>query len=456
MDTNQSQQTGLQPTKSISFWEQNRTLIKGIVISFLILLMLIPTAILNNLVNERAQRKQEVIREVSSKWADPQTILGPILAVPYTQSTVQKDGKVITQKNLAYFLPSQLNINSDLKTETRHRSIFDVTLYSSDLIMEGSFDVLNFDALNINKINVHYNEAKLLVGLNDLRGLDDEVSVDWNGQSFVMESLNQTYDFIESGLNSKVALQADRPVSFQIKMKLKGSEQLYFTPVGKVTNVQMKSTWQHPAFDGMYLPTNSADISEKGFSAKWKVLQASRPYPQQWLAGNSVRLNETAFGVKLIQPTDSYTKTERSVKYALLFISLTFGVFFVSEIIQKKQIHPLQYLLVGIALLIFYSLLLSISEYIGFNKAYAIAVLATVSLIGWYVFMLFRKVAVALGFGAAITALYGYIFFLIQMQDYALLFGSIGLFVVLAIAMYATRKIDWYNTNKRTNHAKLA
>jgi inner membrane protein len=236
------------------------------------------------------------------------------------------------------------------------------------------------------------------------------------------------------------------PIAFSLDIKLKGSELLYFTPVGRTTEVNMTSSWKDPAFDGQYLPDTS-DISGKGFSAWWKVMQVSRNYPQCWADG-TYDLASSSFGVRLIQPTDNYAKSERSVKYAILFIALTFTVFFFLEILQRKQVHPLQYILVGFALCIFYTLLLSISEYTGFNAAYIIAGSATVALIGLYVWSIFKKGRIALGFTLALGGLYAYIFILIQLQDYALLFGSIGLFIIIAILMFYSRKIDWYNSGK--------
>ncbi|MFT4094485.1 MAG: cell envelope integrity protein CreD [Niabella sp.] len=234
----------------------------------------------------------------------------------------------------------------------------------------------------------------------------------------------------------------DAENTFAVNLKLKGSENLYFTPVGKTSIVNLSSKWKTPAFDGQYLPAPYS-INDNGFTARWKVLQVSRNYPQAWLSGG-YDLESAAFGVRLIQPADNYSKTDRSVKYAILFIALTFTVFFFLEIIQKRQIHPLQYLLVGFSLCIFYTLLLSISEYTGFNPAYLIAAPATVSLIGLYVWGIFKKAKVALAFIVALGGLYTYIFILIQLQDYALLFGSIGLFLIIAVLMYFSRKIDWY------------
>jgi inner membrane protein len=430
------------------FCEANKLLIKGIIIGLLILIMLIPSAFITNLVHERADRQQEVIAEVSRKWAEPQTLVGPVLMLPYNVYSVNGKGETVTTKNVAYFLPDKLDINGELKPENRHRSIYEVMVYRSDVTLSGTFDQLNLASLNIKPEDVSWNEARLVMGVNDTRGLEDEIPVRWNNSNLKLESGTPENNVLPAGLSTLVACTPAAAATFSINLKIKGSEYFYFTPVGKVTSVNIKSPWKNPAFDGKYLPSVGPAISDKGFNAIWKIRQASRSYPQAW-TNSSQKFSESSFGVRLIQPTDSYAKTERSVKYALLFISLTFTVFFFIELLQKKQIHPLQYFLVGIALSVFYTLLLSFSEYMGFNIAYAVAASATIMLIGSYVWSIFRQAQIALGFTLALGSLYAYIFFLIQLQDYALLFGSVGLFVVVALVMYSSRKVDWYRVGKK-------
>jgi len=438
MDNNQFQS---QP----GFLDRNRNIIKGFLIGFLILIMLIPTAFINNLVGERAQRQQEVTQEISSKWAGGQTIVGPLLVIPY-QDFITKDGKVVTYRKNIFLLPEQLKVNSNLSPEVRHRSLYDVTLYRSSVLMNGNFNCRELQKLKINPENILWNDCRLLLGINDARGLEEEVKLNWNGQAISLEAGIPENDVIQTGLSTAVILDTQHVVSFSLDLKLKGSELFYFTPVGKTTDVTVRSSWKDPAFDGQYLPVQSG-ISGKGVSASWKVLQISRNYPQCWTEGK-YDLKSSSFGVRLIQPTDGYAKTERSVKYAILFISLTFTVFFFLEIFQKQQVHPLQYILVGLALCIFYTLLLSVSEYTGFNPAYGIASFSTVTLISLYVWSIFKKGTMAAGFAAALGGLYTYIFILIQLQDYALLFGSIGLFIIIAVLMYFSRKIDWYSTGR--------
>ena len=431
-----------------NFWESNKTLFKVMLIGFLILIMLIPSAYIQSLVSERKERQKDIIEEVSSKWADAQTVTGPILMIPYTLSEKQSDGKVAEVTHTAYFLPDDLKINGFILPETRHRSLFDVTVYRSDLSITGDFQLVSLSGLQINPTSLQWQKAKIVMGLNDARGLEDNVAIKWNDSLLQLDAGMEKNGAVENGLNAAVPLSMNEAVHFSLKLKLKGSQYLYFTPLGKSTEVVVHSKWQNPAFDGKFLPNTTADITDSGFTAKWKVLQSSLSYPQSWIDSEK-KLTESSFGVRLIQPVDGYVKTERSVKYALLFIGLTFTIFLFVEILQKSRIHPLQYLLVGMALCIFYTLLLSFSEYLGFNIAYFISTIATVSLIGLYVWSVFKKGKTALGFGFGLTALYGYIFVLIQLQDYALIFGSIGLFIILAAVMYYSRKIDWYNAGKK-------
>jgi len=427
-------------TEIVSFWDRNRMLIKGFLIGFLILIMLIPTVFLLQLVSERQSRQNEVINEVSSKWGMQQTITGPIVMVPYYSKSDSK-------RKMAYFLPETLNITGDMKPEVRHRSLYDVKLYRSEMTLSGKFAPVTADLVQLSPDEVYWNEARLVMGIGDAKGLEDEVTLTLNAHKQIMNAGSPENNIVDDGVSTLITEDVKTGMEYSIHIKAKGSSYLYFVPVGKTTEVALHSNWENPAFDGQYLPSTTPVINKEGFDAHWKVLQVSRSYPQAWKEG-SYDITRSAFGVKLLQPTDGYAMTERCVKYAILFIALTFTVFFFMEIMQKVQVHPLQYILVGFALCVFYTLLLSISEYAGFNPAYLIASSATVLLIGSYVWSIFKKIKVAFGFAFALGCLYGYIFTLIQLQDYALIFGSIGLFVILAIIMFYSNKIDWYGTGK--------
>jgi inner membrane protein len=431
---------------SHSFYENNRLLIKAFVIGFLILLMLAPTSLIKDLVQERAQRQAQVVDEVSTKWAGAQTITGPVIIVPYTYYYKGAGNQPMTMRKTLHILPETLKITGDVAPEVRKRSIYQVMLYHGALKMEGRFAADSYQTL-VDSAVVDWSKARLLLGLTDSRGLEEEVAAAWGGETRQLEPGMPQNGALSNGLSVPVSFNPATGGTFSINLKLRGSSALAFTPIGKSTEVSLNSTWPHPAFDGSFLPDNTASIGDKGFNAHWKVLSSSRTYPQAW-KDSKIDLLPSAFGVRLVQPADGYVKTERSIKYAILFIALTFAVFFFLELFQKRQVHPLQYLLVGLALCIFYSLLLSISEYTGFNIAYAISSSATVSLIGLYAWSVFRNGATALSFTAALGGLYAYIYSLIQLEDYSLLFGSIGLFLILAVLMYFSRKIDWYSIGR--------
>ena len=229
---------------------------------------------------------------------------------------------------------------------------------------------------------------------------------------------------------------------FSADFALNGSEELSFTPVGKETIVKMESTWPDPSFSGGQLPDTSS-VLESGFSAGWKSLSHKRKFPQAWTNNSSFDPGQASFGVGLFIPVTSYQKTLRSVKYAILCIVLTFAAFFLIETVNKKTVHPFQYALIGLALILFYTLLLSFSEYINFNAAYAIAGTATIVLIGWFVKGLLQSGRLSSLLSVILVIIYGYVFTILQLQDYALLLGSLGLFFALATVMHFSRRINW-------------
>jgi inner membrane protein len=438
-----------------TFWQRNSIMIKAVIVGFLILILLIPAAFIQELVRERQQRQQEVIAEVSSRWANGQKITGPFLVVPYTISQKDEKGNVYTLKENAYFLPEQLQINGKLQPEIRKRSIYKVVLYKTDLQISGSFAPLNFTALGIDPATVHWNDVRFCIGLSDNRGITEQLKLKIDTVTAEMNPDLPANTITTSGVNALVPkdlFAAAGNHSFSLQLKLNGSERLFFTPVGKQTQVQLQSTYNNASFTGNFLPRNPAN-SEKGFNAEWTISHFTRNIPQSWKEGK-VNIDEAAFGVELLQGVDSYSKTMRSVKYALLFTTLTFCLFFFIEILQKRSVHPLQYVLVGFALCIFYTLLLSISEYTGFVPAYLIAAVAVVGLITTYIQSVFGKWPVTAVFLIFLSGLYGMIYILIQLQDGSLLFGSIGLFVILAFVMYFSRKIDWYGTRKQQQVSK--
>lgn len=414
------------------------------------LLLLIPTAMIKNLIHEREMTQEIAIQEVSSKWAEQQTITGPLISIPYyrfVKETSKKDSteKIVQLKEYLHVLPSQLSISGTITPEKRHRGIYEIVVYNSNLEIEGNFANFNFKAMDIDPKNIQFDKAEFVVGINDLRGIEQQVSLKWNKESISFNPGVSSSDVIQSGINAVLTIDPNDSLNHQFKLnlELKGSQLLYFTPVGKVTDINVKSEWPNPSFNGAFLP-DKRTVSDNGFTANWNVLHLNRNFPQAW-KNSSHRIHDSAFGIDLLLPVDNYQKSYRSIQYAILFIVFTFLVFFFIEVINKVFIHPIQYILVGIALIVFYTLLLSFSEHMHYNLAFIVSALATLLLIVGYVKAILKSNKLALLITGILLVLYTFIFVIIQLQDYALLIGSIGIFIILALVMYFSRKIDWYN-----------
>jgi inner membrane protein len=433
------------------FWQRYATTIKGIIIFFLMLILLIPVAMVEDIIREREGRQVEAIQEVSSKWGNSQSLVGPILTVPYEKIYRNAKGEETgREQKTAYLLPEQLTIDGGVQPETRHRGIFDVVLYGGKMTLDGIFQRPELSQWIPEGATVQWNKANIVIGIPDLRGLNDQVKIQWNGQTKYFEPGIPVSDIAASGIHVDIPLKPDAAFadSFHIELSLKGSGHLYFTPVGKVTDVHLAAPWPDPSFTGNFLP-ESKTTDATGFDARWRVLHLNRNYPQYWngeqsnTAGAGLFVS-SEFGVDFFQPVDNYQKATRSAKYAILFISLTFLAVFFIEMRQNqpRKVHPFQYTLIGMALVIFYTLLVSISEHISYNKAYLVSALMTVVLTGLYARSLFNSGRMALLVSGTLTILYGFLFVVLQQADYALLIGSVGLFIILAVIMYVSRKIE--------------
>lgn len=442
-----TQQPDSTPSFKISFSSANKKLIKGVITGALILFMMIPTVFIADLVKEREIRQQKVAKEVSSKWATAQTLAGPYIYVPYKKYL--EDQKGVMQESSEYFwiLPDNLQVDGKINHEVRKRSIYNVLLYRASLQDKGNFIIQAPKGIDVNAIQ--WSEAKICYGISDFKGIEERPVIQLNGVDHELSPGLPSQDISETGLFAPIPLQVEdlsKSLSFSMNLKIKGSEQLHFVPLSGNSSFSLQSGWGSPSFDGNNLPTERS-VSPDGFTAKWVFNKVNLPF-STLLTDFKFDLNSVAFGVSMLEPADHYAKTERSVKYAILFIGLTFALFFIVELTQGKPMHPVQYVLIGLALVIFYTLLLSFSEFVLFNIAYLVAALATITLITLYAWGHFKSWKSAGIFCGILTGLYGFIFVLIQLEDTALLVGSIGLFIVLALVMYASRKINWYGTTE--------
>ena len=452
-------------------WIKESIMVKLFSIGFLLLILLIPSAWIQNIMEERQQRADSVVQEVSDSWSGSQTVAGPILVIPYKKYEVIDRGKgqkdTYEKIEKAYFLPEQLDVNGKVSPELLHRGIFDAVVYQSALQLQAKFTKPDFKALSIDEQHVLWAEAKLIFGISDLRGISEN-PVLTNGTATLatgpLNNIGVTFnhsvekynpdepyryqapnpDSPSTGIVAALGWKTQEDFSGDVAMNfaLKGSKRLDFVPMGKTTNVKLDGPWKDPSFSGEFLPA-SRKITDKSFEASWKVLHFNRPFSQQW-TGEGEQLTASDFGVKLLIPVDQYQKSIRTAKYAVLMILLTFVAMFLVEITQKIRIHPFQYILIGAALIIYYTLLLSFSEHVGYNVAYLIASISTVVLISLYASTFLKKISLTTLFAALLSIFYTFIFVIILQQDFSLLLGSIGLFIIVGLLMYFSRKVKWY------------
>ncbi|HCA67681.1 MAG: Inner membrane CreD family protein [Parcubacteria group bacterium GW2011_GWC2_44_17] len=451
---NQQQLYPDQPQKSALEQYYGSVTLKIFVIVALVLLLQIPVFKIQNLIRERETRRNTAVSEANSQWGGAQTILGPIIHIPYKvfiteEKTVgnQKEVKIREEKKVAHFLPKQLGIASNPSAETRKRGIYTLVFYEDKLNMSGSFN-FDFSALAISEENILWNQATLWLSVGDVHGIAEKPLGSGDGGTFELLP-------VESGFSAPIKLKnGAKSYAFTVDLALKGSEKMLFAPLGEETKVKMKSNWNSPSFTGAFLPDNR-EILDQGFTAEWNVLSFNRNYKQMWTSSSYTDKPENAensyFGIEFFQPVNVYQKSMRSVKYNLMFLGLTFAAFFLVEALTKKlkTVHPVQYLLVGAAMILFYLLLLSLSEHIPFIAAYTIASVATIVLITGYIKAMFGRGAVALLLGALLAALHIFLYIALNAEDYALLVGSIGLFLILAIIMYVSRRVNWYELAKK-------
>ena len=425
-------------------------------VGFLALLLQIPVEMIADLVAERQERRQEAVAEVSSKWGNAQTITGPALVLPYTRRWTEfaTGGQEVprTEVGNAVFLPERLHARGSIDSETRFRGIFSVPVYRLGLTVEGEFERPSFPELAIEPADDHWERAHLAVGISDARAIQEETSVSWNGRR--VSFLPGTGAFLDgvAGIHAVVgAGDAAERFEFSFPLSLNGSFGLYFTPFGQQTVVELQSDYSHPSFQGNWLPAERS-VSSTEFQAKWSIPFLGRNYPQAWRA--EARMSEAVagsrFGVELLHPVDHYRMAERSVKYAFLFILLPFAMVWLIEVLTGVRVHPIQYLMLGGALCLFYLLELSLSEHVGFPLAYAVAGISIIALVGAYSAAVLHRRRLAVLLAAGVALLYAYLYILLRNEDYALLIGSLGLFAILAAIMYATRGVDWYTAGSRS------
>lgn len=432
-------------------WLQESITIKLFSIGFLILILMIPLSWIDDLIYERQARSGEVLAEVTSKWSGYQSVCGPVIVLPYKVTEVfketGKEPKVVEYVKKAFLLPEELNVSGKVEPQVLHRGIYEAAVYEAGLDVDASWVAPDLQSMNIDG-KVLWKEAYLVFGISDLRGISENPSLKYGEQLLVTEPSNelgfQYNGTMSNGLVAKLNWNDETNFNqpFSIQLNFKGSNGLDFIPVGKTTSVNVSGPWANPSFNGEFLPA-SRSITDEGFTAEWRVLHFNRPFTQQWVEENK-NLAGADFGVELLIPVEQYQKSMRTSKYGMLIILLTFVSLFLVEISQKIKIHPFQYLLMGAALIVYYTLLLSLSEQVGYNGSYLISSVATVALLTLYSISFLKPKKLVGLFSGLLVAFYGFIYIIIIQQDFSLLTGSIGLFIVISALMYLTRRISWY------------
>ncbi|QTV05598.1 cell envelope integrity protein CreD [Faecalibacter bovis] len=438
------------------------TMTKGLIILGLTLLMLIPIPFILNLIIERQESQENVIKEISTKWSGSQVVYGPFLQIKHNIVGKDEKGKQTISQEIIYVSANENWIDADVNNTIKRRNLYDVVVYNSKLNLKSSFPTFDKIVAEANIKPENIVDTKLVFAIKDEKGFNNkiiakagnksyplnfddqikfksgEVVVVNNGYELEMpESNNVDLNFLSRSIDPKTFDYN----SVILNIDIKGSNSLKFLPSALHTNVNLSSNWKDLKFDGYVLPSDSLITTNNKTTAQWKVYQQNPMNGQFWK--NNIDFETYAFGVDFLQMNDHYDKTYRSTKYAILFIGLTFVAFFFIENRNKFNIHIVQYALVGFAICINFVLLLSISEYLGFDYAYFISAFATLGLITFFINSFLKSWKLTVRITMIILLLYLFIYSVLQLKEHALLVGSIGLFIILAIIMYYSKNIEW-------------
>jgi inner membrane protein len=446
---------------------QKTFLFKTLVVFILTLLIAIPLALIQSTISERMRFRNEAVHSIATDSVREQTVIGPLLIVPYTDEYEEEQPVGESQKiriikrsesrQLVVF-PNELRIKGSIDTDHRYRGIHKVLVYNGQHSLSGDFAMPKKTDIKQVKLDskITIGQAYIALSIEDVRGIRNIPNITWNGKQIEFQQGSKLAAF-PSGLHAPVEpIDVTHPASvqFSFDLQLDGIERLHFSPVAKNNHVTLTSKWPHPQFGGRFLPSPKTRIvNDQGFSAAWNI-SALATNAQHQLSGAAQsdvparNAHPDVFSVGFIEPINIYSQADRAIKYGLLFIALTFSAFFLFELLKQLPVHPVQYTLVGLALALFFLLLVSLSEHVSFLLAYLLASGACIFLIGFYLSYVLRNWKRGFGFGAALTLLYGVLYGLLSSENNALVMGSVLLFGVLSAIMIATRKVDWYQIGK--------
>ncbi len=413
----------------------------------LFLLLQLPLHSIMELNAERQEYRSEAISQITASSSGPQRLTGPVLVIPYLETSrdyveEEKKYKISVTSKQQLLLPEELKVEGQLQVEPRKLGIYQSQLFNGHFTFNGHFVMSELASLH--KENITLGQPYLAVMIADARGILQVPALQWGEQSLSFQP-GARFGSGEQGMHAPLplaSLQGGAPIPFHFALTLQGTDHFALVPVGANSQLKLTSNWPHPGFIGNYLP-RQRQISDKGFTANWESSWFANNMQERFSSEEEIG-TLPAFTVSLIEPVDHYQQNERASKYGILFIGLTFLSFFLFELLKKLRLHPVQYGLVSMAQIIFYLVLLALSEQIGFSLAYLAASLACVSLLAYYASHLLGSLKRGLGFAALLSLLYAILYGLMQAEEIALLLGSGLLFVVLAIVMVVTRKVDWY------------
>ncbi len=438
-------------------WLRRRALVfKVFGVAFIGLLLLIPLGMVKSTLNERSNRYREAVKSITQTWGGAQRVAGPVLVVPYTYRAEGVETQMVSgrrvevtvdreQRGEAVFLPERLVMDGNVVPSVRKRGIYETPVYAAKMRISGKFAAPSFDFVTLRGLEPQWAQARVCFVISDLRGTQEDLALKWGADSLALQP-GARFAGMGAGVHVPVRLTPGEGREFSLELALNGSDSLRFLPLGRQTEVKLTSTWANPSFSGAYLPAER-EVKPEGFSAAWRVSYYGRNFPQQWTVGGDAQpsaetIEDAGFGVGLMDSVNAYRTSERAIKYGVLFITLVFTTFFLFEAVCRLRLGALDYLLVGGALCLFYLGMLALAEFLAFGLAYAVAAGASTVLIALYAWRILRGGRRAWLVGGMLGGVYGYLYFVLQMEDFALLAGTGALFVVLAAVMYAARRLE--------------
>lgn len=429
--------------------------VKLIIVCALALAMIIPAFFVEGIVNDRAKNAEEVVREVSSYVGGKQTFLGPTLAIPYT---TPPRSKIDPPARGVYFIfPTEANATVTTTTQERRRSLFRVPVFQANLNMGATFDLSHSPSSAPEGAQLDWDRAEILIGVTDPRGALADASLSAGGKTetftpaqifsdlVIGKDTNQSLKLTLFGATIAGLVKPAAQFKLSANLNFSGAQRIAILAYGKTTHLSMQGDWPNPGFDGSFLPV-SRNISSSGFTAQWTVPYIARGVRSESFDISTIGLEDTSLGVSFIELADPYQSVNRSLKYVPLFLGLLFLTYFLFEVTSRKRVHPAQYILVGIAQIIFYLLLLSFAERIGFDLSFLIAGVSAVILLSLNTAWIFDSRRQGIRAFAILAPLNSLIYTLLRLEDNALLVGAVASFLAIAAVMYFTRQIDWYSS----------